>query len=66
MRGQGTTALIAALALFAVYFGNVASGAAGAGVFLGDVAEMLMLLASVTLFVIGILLREAAARRDGE
>ena len=44
------------------YGGNVAAGAAGLGVFLGDVVEMLMLLASTVLFVVGVLEREATAQ----
>lgn len=66
MRGQKITAFVASLALFVIFFSNVAAGAAGVGVFLGDVAEMLMLLASAVLFVIGILLREASARNRGD
>ena len=61
MTGPGTPALTAALICFAIFFGNVSAGAAGAGVFLGDVAEMLMLLATSVLFVFGVLAREAAA-----
>ena len=49
MSRSGTFPLIAALLCFAIFFGNVAAGAAGLGVFLGDVAEMLMLLASTVL-----------------
>lgn len=63
MNRQGNPALIAALICFAIFFGNVAVGAAGKGVYLGDVAEMLMLLAAAILFVIGVLAREASARR---
>ncbi len=59
MTGPGTPALAAALICFALYFGNVMLGAVGTGVLLGDVAEMLMLLVAVVLFVIGILAREA-------
>jgi hypothetical protein len=64
MIGLGTPALVASLIFFAIFFGNVAIGAAGMGVFLGDVAEMLMLVAASVLFVVGILAREASAR-DG-
>jgi hypothetical protein len=66
MKGRGTAALVAALICFVVFFGNVASGAAGAGVYLGDVSEMLALLVSAVLFVIGVLMREASARNGGE
>jgi hypothetical protein len=65
MKGRGTAALVAALVCFVAFFGNVAAGAAGAGIYLGDVAEMLTLLASAVLFVIGVLMREAAAQNDG-
>jgi len=65
MTSQGTPALVAALICFVIYFGNVAAGAAGAGVLLGDVAEMLMLLAASVLFVAGVLMREASAQKGG-
>ena len=66
MSRSGAFPLIAALICFLIYFGNVTAGAAGIGVFLGDVAEMLMLLATSVLFVIGVLAREASARnREG-
>ena len=61
MFGPGGPALIGALLCFLVFFGNVALGAAGGGVFLGDVAEMLTLFAASILFVIGVHAREAAA-----
>ena len=64
MTGPGTPALTAALICFAIFFGNVSAGAAGAGVFLGDVAELLTLLAASVLFVVGVLGRETAARSD--
>jgi len=57
-------ALTGALLLFLAFFANVASGAAGRTVFLGDVAEMLVLFASCTLFVVGVLVREARDRRE--
>ena len=66
MSRSGTFPLIAALICFVIYFGNVTAGAAGVGVFLGDIPEMLMLLATSILFVIGVLAREASARNgDG-
>lgn len=65
MKGRGTAALVAALIVFVGFFGNVAAGAAGVGIYLGDVAEMLTLLVSAVLFVIGVLMREAAARNGG-
>ena len=61
MTGRGGVPLIGALLLFLLFFGNVSAGAAGLGAPLGDVAEMLMLFASTILFVIGVLIREAAA-----
>ena len=60
--GNGNLALMCALALFVLFFTNVAMGAAGMGVFLGDVAEMLTLFASALFFVVGVLAREAEAR----
>lgn len=59
MLRTGGPALLAALICFIVYFSNVAMGAAGAGIFLGDISEMLMLFVSAVLFVIGVLQREA-------
>lgn len=47
--------LIISLILFVVFFTNVGFGAAKLGEFLGDVPQMLLLLASVCLFVVGIL-----------
>jgi hypothetical protein len=47
--------LVTSLVLFAVFFTNVGFGAAGFAEFLGDVPQMLLLLASVCLFVFGIL-----------
>lgn len=64
MSGRGTPALVIALICFLVYFANVAIGGAGGTVFLSDVGEMLTLLAASIFFVIGVLLREAAAARD--
>lgn len=64
MTGRGIPALAAALICFGVFFANVSAGAAGAGVFLGDVAEMLTLFAAVILFVVGVLLRETGAARE--
>ena len=60
MLGKGGPALIGALLCFLFFFGNVALGAAGAGVILGDVAEMMTLFAASILFVVGVLAREAA------
>lgn len=64
MRTTGTPSLIGALICFLCFFGNVALGAAGLGVVLGDVAEMLTLFAAALLFVAGVLAREAAENGD--
>lgn len=50
--------------IFAVYFSNVVAGAAGLGVFLNDLWEMLTLFAACIAFVIATLSleREAKAR----
>lgn len=51
-----------AAVLFSIYFLNVSMGAFGAGTFLGDVQEMLLLAVSALVFVVAILQREAAAK----
>ncbi|WP_027256518.1 MULTISPECIES: hypothetical protein [Leisingera] len=51
--------LFAAVAVFAVFFTNVALGAFGGGSFLSDVGEMVVLFAASILFVAAILKREA-------
>lgn len=56
--------LISSLVLFVVFFANVSFGAAGNTEFLGDVPQMLMLFASVILFVIGILLCEKQSKNE--
>ena len=60
----GTPALTAALIFFVLYLGNVMLGASGAGVLLGDVAEMLMIFIAVVFFVIGVLGREALEKSE--
>lgn len=45
--------------IFGIFFVNVVMGAFQASPFMGDVAEMLTLLASAVLFVVAILGREA-------
>lgn len=50
---------------FALFVGNIALGAARAGVILGDVGEMLTLLAACLFFVIAVLVRERRAQRAG-
>lgn len=59
MLARGRPALIGATAFFAVFFANIATGAAGRAVFLSDVLEMLTLFAAVLLFTAGVLIREA-------
>lgn len=58
--------LAASVIVFGIYFVNVAMGAFGGGVFLGDVGEMLVLFAAAILFVVAILQKEAARKdKDG-
>ncbi|WP_306258702.1 hypothetical protein [Pararhizobium sp. IMCC21322] len=70
MKNFAKQMLISSLVLFVIFFTNVGFGAAGRGEFLGDVPQMLLLLASVCLFVLGILQCEAQANAvenvDGE
>lgn len=54
--------LVTSLILFVIFFTNVGFGAAGRGEFLGDVPQMLLLLASVCLFVVGILQCETQSK----
>ncbi len=61
---NGRFVLFGALICFLLFFGNVASGAAGFGTILGDVAEMLTLLAASLLFVTGVLMLEVAENRN--
>lgn len=65
MRRRGTLALAAAAACFVLFTLNVALGAFRAGAYLGDLHEMLVLLAAVVFFVIGILAREAEEAHKG-
>ncbi len=51
--------LAASIAVFVVYFANVALGAFAGSAFLGDVGEMLVLFAASILFVVAILKEEA-------
>ncbi|MCL3882915.1 hypothetical protein [Marivita sp. GX14005] len=51
--------LIAAILTFAVFFANVAMGAFTGTTFIGDLGEMLVLLAASIFFVVAILKREA-------
>lgn len=52
-------ALALSALLFALFFGNVMLGAFWSKAVLGDVGEMLVLLAASTLFVVAILKKEA-------
>lgn len=54
-----TVFLFASIAVFAVYFANVAMGAFAGSTFLSDVGEMLVLFAASILFVVAILKAEA-------
>lgn len=56
-------ALIGAIVLFAVFSVNVGIGSAGGATFLGDIGEMLLLLATAILFVVAILKSEAATKK---
>jgi hypothetical protein len=47
--------------IFFVFFSNVVAGAAGIGVFLSDVGEMLTLFAACVCFVIAMLAHERSA-----
>lgn len=51
--------LAASFIVFAIYFANVVLGAFASSAFLGDVGEMLVLLAASILFVVAILQKEA-------
>ena len=51
--------LIASILTFLIFAANVALGAFGGNAVLGDVGEMLVLLAASTLFVVAILKKEA-------
>lgn len=53
--------IIITCAIFLLFFSNVIAGAAGLGVFLSDVGEMLTLFAACVCFVIALLAYERAA-----
>lgn len=54
------------IAVFVIYFTNVALGAFAGNAFLGDVGEMLVLFAASILFVVAILQKEADRKnKDG-
>lgn len=56
--------LMASIAVFVIYFSNVALGAFTGSVFLGDVGEMLVLFVASILFVVAILKREADKKSE--
>jgi hypothetical protein len=56
-------AFITAFALLAAFIVNVAIGAIGDGPLVGNVAEMIVLLAASVAFVTGILQREAREKK---
>ena len=55
--------LIGAIILFAVFALNVGMGAMTGTAFMGDIAEMLVLIGTAILFVVAIIQREAAAKK---
>ncbi len=57
-----TSLIIITCAIFLLFFSNVIAGAAGLGVFLSDVGEMLTLFAACVCFVIAFLAYERAAK----
>lgn len=58
--------LIAAGAVFALYAANVTIGAATGAPFLTDVEETITLCVACLIFVVAVLIREAAERADKE
>ncbi len=56
-----TSLIIVTCIIFLLFFSNVIAGAAGLGVFLSDVGEMLTLFAACVCFVIAFLAYERAA-----
>ncbi len=58
--------LLASLIVFLIYFLNVSLGAVAGVAFLGDVGEMLVLLAAAILFVVAILQKEAAEKKNND
>ena len=63
MKKPSVLMLLAAGALFAVFFTNVAIGAFGQKPVFGDIQEMLMLFASSVCFAVSVLLFEAEDKR---
>ena len=56
--------LAASIAVFAIYFANVALGAFAGSAVLGDVGEMLVLFVASILFVVAILKKEADRKNE--
>ena len=56
--------LAASIAVFAIYFANVALGAFAGSAVLGDVGEMLVLFVASILFVAAILKKEADRKNE--
>ncbi|WP_439155090.1 hypothetical protein [Yoonia sp.] len=55
--------LLGAIILFCIFTANVGLGAMGGSPFLGNVGEMLVLVAAAVMFVVAILKSEAATRK---
>ncbi|MGI9384356.1 MAG: hypothetical protein ACR2PO_14480 [Methyloligellaceae bacterium] len=66
MKKPSLLALLAAGGLFLAFFANVALGALGIKPPLGDIQEMLLLLAAAILFVVSVLGFEAEDRRAAD
>ncbi|XWN32608.1 MAG: hypothetical protein ROR55_05745 [Devosia sp.] len=64
MAKLGSTVLVIALLLFTAFFANVLAGALRWGEVLNDKSQLLLLLATSVTFVVGILMKEAAAREN--
>ena len=64
MKKTGRIALIGAGLLFLIFFSNVSLGAFSGQPFLGDIPEMLTLLASAMLFVVAVLQIEADHQKE--
>ena len=60
-----TLLVISTCIIFLVFFSNVVAGAAGAGVFLSDIGEMLTLFAACICFVVAMLAHERSASDTG-
>ncbi len=63
---QKKSILLVSCLIFAVYFANVVAGAAGLGVFLNDLWEMLTLFTACITFVIATLALERAEKTSAK